>query len=578
MGTIPAEQLVNILPSVQGAGGTAVDVIGLCLTNGTRAPLGQVLSFASAAAVSSYFGAGSAEAIAAGGGTGLGSGYFGGFDGSAKKPSNMLFAQYNQVNVAAYLRGGNVSALTLAQLQAITGTLSITIDGVVKSGSPNLAAATSFSNAATIISDILDIEGANSASFTGTISGTALTASAITGTIAAGQLVDGVGTTAGTYIVSGAGTSWVVNVSQTVGPVAMTSELPGVTYDSTSGAFVVTSDSQGASSTITYATGTISAALKLRQVDGAVISPGAVAAVPATFMDALIAQNRNWVTYFTSFNPDSSGNTVKQAFSAWNTSKGSRFAYICGDFDVSPTTTLPALTSLGSILSLNGDKGTALVWEPSDLNQAAFVSGAAASIDFTERNGRISFAYKRQAGLVAGVTDPTVASNLGGNPQSTDRGNGYSFYGAYANANQNFIQYQRGFVTGEFSWLDSYINQIWFNSLCQSALLNLQQNSRSIPYDDGGRTVMEAALKDPIDAALNFGMFGPGPLSSSQIAAVNQAAGANVATTLQTQGYYLQILAASAAIRAARTTPPAKLWYIDKGAVQAITLSSIALQ
>lgn len=578
MGTIPAEQLVNVLPSVQGAGGSAVDVIGLCLTNSNRPPIGQVLSFSSAAAVSAYFGASSPEAIIAGGGSGMGSGYFAGFDGSAKKPSNILFTQYNEAAVGAFLRGGNVSTLTLAQLQAISGTLSVTIDAIVKSGSPDLSTATSFSSAATIIADTLDIEGGEAASFTGTISGTALTVSAITGTIAAGQLLNGAGTTDGTYIVSGSGTSWVVSVSQTVGPVAMTSESPGVSYDSVSGAFVIRSDTTGASSTIGYATGTIADDLKLREADGAVISQGAIAAVPATFMNSLIAQNRNWVTFFTSFDPDDSGNTVKQAFAAWNTSQNKRFAYICWDTDEGPTVTLPDASSLGDILANNGDQGTALIWEPSDLNQAAFVSGAAASIDFTERNGRISFAYKRQSGLTAGVTDPTIATNLGGNPQSTDRGNGYSFYGAYANANENFIQYQRGFVTGDFAWLDSYINQVWFNSLCQSALLNLQQNSRSIPYDDGGRTSMEAALKDPIDAALNFGMFGPGPLSNTQIAAVNGAAGAAIATTLQTQGYYLQILAATASVRAARTTPPAKLWYIDKGAVQAITLNSIALQ
>lgn len=578
MGTIPASQLVDVLPSVQGAGGSAVDIIGLCLTDSTRAPIGSVLSFPSGAAVTSYFGAGSVESRIANGGTGFGTGYFGGFETSARKPANILFAQYNPDDVGAYLRGGSVASLTLAELQAIAGTLSITIDGVVKSGSIDLTGSTSFSNAATKIADALDIEGGEAASFTGTISGTALTVSSVTGTIAAGQLLNGVGTTAGTYIVSGSGLSWVVSVSQTVGPVAMTSETPGVSYDSVSGGFVVISDTVGASSTVTYATGTAADDLKLQAAQGAVLSQGAVAATPAAFMDSVIAQNRNWATFFTSFDPDESGNTVKQAFAAWNTAQNNRFAYVCWDTDVTPTNTLPATTSLGYILANNGDKGTALIYNETDLNIAAFISGAAASIDFTERNGRISFAFRQQDGLVASVTDPTVAANLGGNPQTTNKGNGYNFYGAYANANQNFVTYQRGFVTGDFAWLDSYINQIWFNSFCQSALLNLLTSARSIPYDDGGRTAMEAALKDPIDAALNFGMFGPGPLSNAQIAAVNGAAGTDIASTLQTQGYFLQVLPATAAVRAARTTPPAKLWYIDKGAVQAITLNSIALQ
>jgi hypothetical protein len=587
MGTIPASQLVNVLPSVQDAGGSAVDIVGLCLTNGSRIPLGSVLSFASAAAVASYFGAGSTEARIAGGGSGFGSGYFGGFENSGRKPANLLMAQYNTVPVGAWLRGGSVASLTLTQLQAINGTLSIVIDGVTKSGSVNLAGVTSFSNAATKIADTLDIEGgAQTASFTATQSGTTLTVTAVgSGTLSVGDFVDGSGVDPATYITAlGSGTggtgTYTVSVSQTVGaPTAMTAHAPGVTYDSVSGGFQVNSATTGITSTIAYATGTVADDLMLQAAQGAVISQGAAAAVPATFMNALIASNRNWATFFTSFDPDGgSGNTLKLAFAAWTHSTTDRFAYVCWDTDITPTTTLPATTSLGYLIAQAGYNGTCLIYDATDLNIAAFISGAAASIDFTERNGRISFAYRQQSGLVASVSDPTVASNLAGTPQTSDIGNGYNFYGAYANANQNFLTFQRGFVSGTFDWLDSYINQIWFNSFCQSALLNLLVAARSIPYDDGGRTAIEAALKDPIDAALNFGMFGPGPLSNTQIAAVNGAAGVDIASTLQTQGYFLQVLPATAAVRAARTTPPAKLWYIDKGAVQAITLSSIALQ
>lgn len=61
------------------------------------------------------------------------------------------------------------------------------------------------------------------ASFTGTIVGTTLTISGITGTPASGSsvLVVGAGVTANTNIVSGSGTTWTVSPSQNVGPVAM---------------------------------------------------------------------------------------------------------------------------------------------------------------------------------------------------------------------------------------------------------------------------------------------------------------------------------------------------------------------
>jgi hypothetical protein len=60
-------------------------------------------------------------------------------------------------------------------------------------------------------------------SFTGSISGTTLTSSALTGTIEIGQTVYGTGVTAGTIITGGSGTSWTVNNSQTVTSRAMTS-------------------------------------------------------------------------------------------------------------------------------------------------------------------------------------------------------------------------------------------------------------------------------------------------------------------------------------------------------------------
>jgi hypothetical protein len=50
------------------------------------------------------------------------------------------------------------------------------------------------------------------------------------------------------------------------------------------------------------------------------------------------------------------------------------------------------------------------------------------------------------------VTDPTVAVNLAGNPQTGSKGNGYNFYGAYGSANPpNDVWFQRGTVTGDRS-------------------------------------------------------------------------------------------------------------------------------
>ena len=57
MSTIPASDLVSVVPSVLAAGGNALTVQGLMLdtqANGYRVPAGTVKSFASAAAVATW--------------------------------------------------------------------------------------------------------------------------------------------------------------------------------------------------------------------------------------------------------------------------------------------------------------------------------------------------------------------------------------------------------------------------------------------------------------------------------------------------------------------------------------------
>lgn len=510
MTTIPANEIVNINPSVLGAGGSALDMIGLMLTTSSRVPIGTVASFPDADSVSDYFGPASAELAAA-------TIYFGGFDGASKLPGALLFAQYPAAAVAAYLRGGDVSALSLSDIQAVTGQFLITVNGtLITIADVDLSSATSFSNAAAILQTALQA-GSN----------------------------------------------------------------PDATcvFDSVSGGFIITSPTTGAASSITFASGsgTADTVLKLTAATGAVLSQGADAATPAAFMDALVAVTANWATFMTVQDPDVSGNANKLAFANWVGSTRDRFTYVCWDTDPTPAASLPATGSLGYLLAQNGNSGTALVWGP-DNTKAAFVCGAAASIDFEETGGRITFAFKSQAGLLGDVTTATAADNLGGSPQGASRGNGYNFYGVYGAANQNFTWFQRGFVTGEFAWLDSYLNQIWMNNSFQIALLNLFNVARSIPFSPAGDSKIESAMQDTIDAALNFGAFAPGSITASQKAQVNAAAGVNISDTLQAQGYYVQIAPASGPVRAARGPLNIKFWYLDRGSVQSISLDSVALQ
>lgn len=495
--SIPASLIASAIPSVISAGGSALDLLGIMLTNNPRVPIGSVSWFPPGLAVSNFFGPNSPEAS-------LAAVYFNGFNNSTKKPGKLGFFQYAQAPVAAYLRGGSLASMTLTQLQALTGILTMTVDGVVKTSTAiNLSAATSFSNAATIIS----------AAFT-------------------------------------------------TGPV--------VAFDSQSGAFTFTSNTTGAPSTMSFASGTLAAGLLLTQATGAVLSQGAIAATPATAMAAIVKATTNWCSFTTTFDPDGgAGNTIKMAFSAWTVAQGNRYLYAAWDTDASPTVTVPATTSMGYLVEQGEMSGVACLWGAA--NKAAFVMGFVASLDFSAKNGRATAAFRAQDGLTADVTDGTTYSNL--------IANGYSCYGDFATANQDFLFLSNGQIAGQYEWIDSYVNQIWLNNQFQLAMMTGLTTVNSIPYNIEGDTLIEAFLADPITAFQNFGGQRAGvALSTAQAAEVNSAASLAIDTTLSSRGWYLQVLAATAQVRGARQSPPINYWYMDGQSVQVLQMASILVQ
>ena len=366
----------------------------------------------------------------------------------------------------------------------------------------------------------------------------------------------------------------------------MTAVTPVVTYDSVSGAFMVISSTTGASSTISFGSGTIAAPLMLTQATGAVTSQGAAAATPTPFMNGIIALTTNWATFQTLFDPDGgSGNTQKQAFAAWTNAQNNRYAYLAWDTDITPTESTAATTSLGYILDQSDSTGTVCIYEPSgsNLHHAAFVGGYAASINYNATNGRATADYKSQAGLTPSVTSETAAANL--------IANGYNYYGSVATAGASWQFFDPGQITGPYKWIDSFLNQIWLNNQCQIALMTLLTTLGSIPYNPVGYGYIRSALTagatapvtlppaSPVAAGLNNGVINPNvPLSADQIIEVNTLAGMNIASTLSTQGWYLIIQPASPATRAARQTPTVILLYCDGGSIQRLNLSSLLVQ
>ena len=230
--TIPASDIVTVNPGVLGAGGSALSLNGVMLSKNTLIPTATVQSFASADAVRAFFGPASAEYS-------LSQTYFLGYDNSTIKPARLFFAPYLDADRGAWLQSGSLSGMTLTQLQALSGTLILTIDGVsFTSSSINLATATSFSDAATKVA----------AGFTGT-------------------------------------------------------GHPTCTWNAVNSTFTLASVTTGASSTITFATGTLSTGLKFTSATGAILSQGAATDTPDSAMNAVKSRTQNWASFMTMWEP-----------------------------------------------------------------------------------------------------------------------------------------------------------------------------------------------------------------------------------------------------------------------------------
>ena len=146
-------------------------------------PFNEVLSFNSATAVDNFFGVSSAEAT-------LATDFYSGYTGNS---ADMLFDRFVPGGGRARLYGADISGVTLAQLRAVNGTLSLTSEGYTFNASINLASATSFTTAARLIQSALaavrptvaTTTGSSiapaSASFTGSIQGGLMHVTSVSG-------------------------------------------------------------------------------------------------------------------------------------------------------------------------------------------------------------------------------------------------------------------------------------------------------------------------------------------------------------------------------------------------------------
>ena len=488
LASIPASEIVTVLPSVLGAGGTAMALNAVIISDDVKFVAKE---YSNADAVGNDYGTTSDKYKFA-------QIYFNGFTGSTVKPSALFISKYSAVNSAAKLTGASLRSMSLNQLKAITGAISVTINGVLKTGTINLSAATSFSNAATLIA-------------------TALTTA--------------------------------------------------VTFDTQLQSFVIASGTTGATSSISFATGAAAESLALTELTGAQLDNVTTVDTATTAMKRLTNYTLNLSTIVAETSTALTDNIQKE-IATWVSLQNHRYWLV--KYGEEPTALIANnTTNFAGWVAENNVADVTCIY--GTLKHAALCAGYAASLNFSELNGRTTMDFRSTSTLAPSVTDVDDANAL--------ESNGYAYYGAFATANDRFIFLRNSIVSGEFKWVDAYLNQIYFNSQLQLAQITGLIANKSIPYNEVGKSKVRASAQDPINEMLNFGGIQTGvALSKQQKSIINNEAGVDAATIIFNQGYYLMIRDATAQVRAARGSFPIKLWYTDGGSVHSINIASINVQ
>jgi len=439
--------------------------------------------------------------------------YFAGFDNASKFPSTLFIAGYAATSQPAWLRGINLAGQPLTYFTALNGSLSIVINAVT------------YSNPSLNLASGTSIGGAESTSIINLIK-------------------TGLGFTGGS--------------------------APTITWDSIRSQFVITSYATGDGVTIAYASGTLSSPLG---VAAGILSQGDSIDTPADAMNDLLNLSNNWATFMTIWE---TVNTDTILFAQWTQAQNDRYAYIVWDSDIGNKTANNA-TTIGAIIAADTFDGTLVCYAPTGgVYLAAAIAGYAAAVDWSALNGRATLKFRQQSGLASYVGEVTNIADA-----NAVLSNNSTYFGSYSapGVGNNYNIIADGAMGGSrFAWFDTYIGQIFLNSQLALSIFEGLLQVNMAPYNDLGYNLIRAWCADPIEQALNCGIIRTGvSLSNSQKAAISYSVGKDISTQLQTQGYYLNIVDATAQERGARVSPPMKLYYMDGGAIQQVTLNSIVV-
>lgn len=312
--------------------------------------------------------------------------------------------------------------------------------------------------------------------------------------------------------------------------------ITGVTgaYDSNLNAFIFTSSTTGAESTIGYATapdsGTdVSAQLGLTQAAGAVLSQGAAAMTETQNLDAICAVTRNWVGFTTAWEAELEED---EAYAGW-ADQDEDYCYFPWENDPNlEQQTTQASTRAAQIYENYNCVG----FNYGDYKLSAFAMAVGASINWQRSQGMVTWFAKSASGLTPNVTNEQVADNL-----EAIRCN---YYGEFATRNAQFTLYAQGMLAStHYGFIDVLYGSIWLRNKIQRSCMDGFKRTLRVPSNTRGRALMDSWIKDPINEAINVGVIDKSlELSEAQKSQILQETGdEQAANDLFTRGYWYNI-------------------------------------
>ena len=339
-----------------------------------------------------------------------------------------------------------------------------------------------------------------------------------------------------------------------------------VSFSSQFNAFTVTSATTGELSTVTVPTGNVAELMEF-STETAVISEGQDANSVTDSMENLTDKFTNFVTFTTLTEPTDDEALELAQWATTNANAGVLYLYVCWDsskanLDSNNTTVIAEQLKEANV-------GATCVCYPS-YQMASFIMGVTASIAWDQANSTITYAFKHLQGLGADVNSTKDANALDAHK--------VIYMGNFATRNDNFILSYAGAMLGEWDWLDAYINAVWLCNALQVQLMAMFETANRIPYTEAGYSKIRANCKDIIERALNNGVIDAGVnLSNAQKAELTTLLGADYSQEIYTNGYFLQIVDATAQIRQQRKTPSMNLVYTYGGAVHKLIVPATAV-